>query len=156
MSILRVIVILNVNFADFPFSIKYTEIYTIAEFGTAIIISCGPLVRPIFDKIFRGTVTRLRYATNGATRGKLAPTSDSASHGFSVLDDGEIPLRSIPGAMGKNAPKVTTEIVANRSRERDTIDFEQNHLNDLRSSQKKYGTQHAIVVKTDTRTVTDV
>jgi hypothetical protein len=151
-------VLLNVNFADFPFSIKYTEIYTIAEFGTAIIISCGPLLRPIFDKIFKGTVSRLRYATGGATRGKTTPGSDNASHGFSVLDDGDVPLKSIPGAMGKDAPRVTTQIVASRTDSRD-IDFGFDQSDESSGGSEKYAphsARHAIVVRTDTSTVSEV
>ncbi|TVY17342.1 Satratoxin biosynthesis SC1 cluster protein 4, partial [Lachnellula arida] len=130
LSVLRVIVLLNVDFSDFSFTIKNTEIWTIAEFGTSIIVSCGPVVRPAFEKIFPSTATRLKYGRGSKTRGKLSDNSNnrhiSSNAGFTVLDDSEIPLKPLSSLAGTglhSAAQVTTSVIAGSSEATPKCDF---------------------------------
>ncbi|KAF2804350.1 uncharacterized protein BDZ99DRAFT_575572 [Mytilinidion resinicola] len=97
-GIVRVVAVTTVNFKDFSTDAKDAHIYSVVEVGIAIIVSCSPTLRPIFDKIFR-TISNLSSGTKSnignqylSNRTGRSTTAD----GFMQMGD-EIALKSMDG-----------------------------------------------------------
>ncbi|KAF7550135.1 hypothetical protein G7Z17_g5908 [Cylindrodendrum hubeiense] len=52
-AIVRLISLRKIDFDDFSYSVPEVITWTYAECGVVILVACSPLLRPIFDKLFR-------------------------------------------------------------------------------------------------------
>ncbi|KAK1762011.1 hypothetical protein QBC33DRAFT_552908 [Phialemonium atrogriseum] len=59
-SILRLLSLRSIDFDNFSYSVTGVIIWTYAETGVVILVACSPLLRPIFDKIFRRFLSSAR------------------------------------------------------------------------------------------------
>ena len=101
MSIARVVTIFDTEFKDFTFN-TYNFCWPILEYGVAILVCCGPLLRPLFEKF---TFSSLRHRLKGTEDSSGNATLQNPGRlGFSLLAEGEIPLQSM------TAPKNVTSI----------------------------------------------
>lgn len=92
MSIARVVTILNTDFLDFTAN-TYNVIWPVVEFGVAIFVSCGPLLRPLF-----GNIAAFRTGAGSKSSGRLGRSSMKRSNGyagFSNLTEDGTQLHSI-------------------------------------------------------------
>ena len=107
MSIARVVTIYETNFKDFTYD-TYNYCWPILEYGVAILICCGPLLRPVFDKHSFSSL-RKRLKGNEGSSGS-ATFHNSGRLGFTQLGESDIPLQSI------TAPISVTSITGNAPR----------------------------------------
>jgi hypothetical protein len=104
------VVITRTDYTDLPFSVKQTEIWTIAEFGVAIIVSCCPLLRPVLERIFPAALTtRMKYGTRTTNSAGQSSRNVQPRHGFSVLDDPPMPLTTFTNS-GSESGGPTTHV----------------------------------------------
>ena len=106
MSIARVATIFDTEFQDFTFN-TYNFCWPILEYAVAIIVSCGPLLRPLLPKL---KVLSFRFWWKATSKSDAARSMQHPnSFGFSQLSEPEIPLQSMP------APANVTSITGNAS-----------------------------------------
>ncbi len=108
MSIARVTSILGTDFTDFTFN-TYNYTWPILEYGVAILVCCGPLLRPLFPQILPFSI-KSRLKGNKDISGNESLQRPGHS-GFSQLNEGAIPLQS------RGAPTSVTTISTNAPRE---------------------------------------
>jgi hypothetical protein len=92
MSIARVVTILNTNFLDFTFNI-YNFIWPVVEFGVAIVVCCGPILRPMFNSLasFRSRIT----GNSGKQNSSMLNSNLSRKKGYADISEDGTPLKSI-------------------------------------------------------------
>jgi hypothetical protein len=108
----RVAIILDVSFKDFTFTGKTLHIITTAEAAVSIMVASSPMLRPIFDRLWRTSISTLRYgddstkyklshsantskSSNTLTTGTLRSSLKSKAQGFTVIQD-DIALTPVP------------------------------------------------------------
>lgn len=92
MSIARVVTIFDTEFKDFTFN-TYNFCWPILEYGVAILVCCGPLLRPLFEK---GALFSPGNRPNGTEDSSGNTTIQKPGRlGFSQLGEGEIPLQAM-------------------------------------------------------------
>ena len=53
-SILRIITIVQINFdGDISFTLTYTDVWSVCEPGIAILVGCGPVLRPLLESFLK-------------------------------------------------------------------------------------------------------
>lgn len=104
MSIARVVTIFHTTFTDFTYNTD-NFCWPLLEYGVAILVCCGPLLRPIFEKM------SLNSIRSHLKEGEKSSSSTSFPHagrlGFGQLGAGEMPLQSMA------APSSFTSITGN-------------------------------------------
>lgn len=94
-TITRVVVIYRTSFIHFSASDPELKIWSSVEFAMAIIICCGPMLRPVFEKIFPATLTGRRTKASDNDKSEFPSSVNGRPKGFSRLrglDNSEIPL----------------------------------------------------------------
>ena len=115
MSVARVVSIFNTDFKDFTFN-TYNYCWPILEYGVAILVCCGPLLRPVLEKL---SFTCLRNQMKGSgSLGDHTGLQPPGRLGFSQLGEGNIALQSM------RAPLSVTSITGNAPRTRDHMKHE--------------------------------
>ncbi|KAF2499359.1 hypothetical protein BU16DRAFT_523853 [Lophium mytilinum] len=97
-GIVRVVAVTTVNFKDFSFAAKDAHIYSVVEVAIAIIVSCSPTLRPLFDKIF-STLSNLSSGTKSNVGNQYLSNRTGRSttaDGFMQMGD-EVALKSMDG-----------------------------------------------------------
>ena len=107
MSIARVVTIFETNFKDFTYD-TYNYCWPLLEYGVAILICCGPLLRPVFEKHSFSSL-RKRLKRNEGSSGS-ATFHSSGRLGFTQLGESDIPLQPMA------APKSVTSVTGNAPR----------------------------------------
>ena len=115
MSIARVVTIYETDFKDFTYN-TYNYCWPILEYGVAILICCGPLLRPVFEK--HGFSSRRKHLKGNEGSSGNATFHNSGRLGFTHLGESDIPLQpmaapiSVTSVTG-NAPRRKHETVLN-------------------------------------------
>lgn len=80
-AVLRLLSLRDLDFDDFSYTVPSVVTWTAAETGVVILVACSPLLRPIFDKLFR------RFLSSGRSRNQYnygssrnTPQFNSQSH----------------------------------------------------------------------------
>lgn len=118
---IRLAAVLRVDFTDFTFTARTAHSWSVAECGVAIIVSSSPLLRPIFDRVFKkflsvtGSRNRsgrgLKYDRSnraGSNHRFSRPTTNKNPDGFYPMGDSDVELNGINGN-GQARSKVTIE-----------------------------------------------
>ncbi|KAI9760262.1 MAG: hypothetical protein M4579_001776 [Chaenotheca gracillima] len=119
-GILRVVALVTIDFSDFSYSAKGIFIWSDLEPGIGIVVACGPLLRPLFEKIFPAAAAAIGRHTH--TNNKGNHSHDGGPHdtkNFNRLDDGEVPLKPMTGI---NSSMVTSEGASHKDLESDFKD----------------------------------
>jgi len=109
MSIARVVTIFQTQFKDFTFN-TYDFCWPILEYGVAILVCCGPLLRPVFEKFTLRSLRIHSKRTQDSDGNTILHTPGQL--GFSQLSEGEIPLNPVA------APSCVTSITGNAPRDK--------------------------------------
>lgn len=107
MSIARVVTIYETNFKDFTYN-TYNYCWPILEYGVAILICCGPLLRPVFEKHSFSSLRKYLKGNEGSNGKGTLHNSDR--FGFTHLGESDIPLQPMA------APISVTSVTGNASR----------------------------------------
>ncbi|KAH7136725.1 hypothetical protein B0J13DRAFT_625367 [Dactylonectria estremocensis] len=70
-AIIRLISLRKIDFDDFSYSVPEVITWTYAECGVVILVACSPLLRPIFDKLFR------RFLSSAKRTDQYGPSYES-------------------------------------------------------------------------------
>ncbi|KAM0145512.1 hypothetical protein ACHAQE_011231, partial [Botrytis cinerea] len=109
MSVARVITILNTDFSDFTYNL-YNYIWPVIEFGVAIFVCCGPLLRPILTPIIGALASiRTRLESKQDSRRQSSTIKRGGHRGFSQLDEDGLPLRPIAKGTHTNTISATID-----------------------------------------------
>lgn len=81
-AVLRLLSLRNLDFEDFAYTVPSVVTWTAAETGVVILVACSPLLRPIFDKLFRRFLSsaRSRNQYNNYGTSQNTPHFHSQSH----------------------------------------------------------------------------
>lgn len=63
-AVLRLFSLRSIDFDDFSYTVPKVITWTYAETGVVILVACSPLLRPIFDKTFRGFLSGNKSSSN--------------------------------------------------------------------------------------------
>ncbi|KAL1857639.1 hypothetical protein VTK73DRAFT_8021 [Phialemonium thermophilum] len=137
-SILRLVSLRSVDFNDFAFTVPDVIIWTYAETGVVLLVACSPLLRPIFDKVFRPflSITRSKserpshggsidYLTSGNGPSQQPKIKSKRRSGFVTVGDSEESLElGDVGERGRTHTNIVSghdarEVGPRRSRDRD-------------------------------------
>ncbi|PQE07542.1 integral membrane protein [Rutstroemia sp. NJR-2017a BBW] len=102
-TIVRVVIIVNTNFADFSYSSKGIFIWTAVNFGTGILVACCPLLRPFFERLSPKSLIRSIGTTKSINTSLTADTSRKHSK-FSRLGEDSFPLHEMDHGTGSGGP----------------------------------------------------
>ncbi|PQE05647.1 integral membrane protein [Rutstroemia sp. NJR-2017a BBW] len=118
MSIARVVTILNTDFSDFTYNL-YNDIWPAVEFGVAIFVCCGPLLRPLLTPVF-GSLASIRSRLGSRQDSKLqsSTTRRNGYHGFTHLNEDGLPLHSVGEERNTNTASNTTSITTDARQDR--------------------------------------
>ncbi|KAM0125148.1 hypothetical protein ACHAP3_009895, partial [Botrytis cinerea] len=109
MSVARVITILNTDFSDFTYNL-YNYIWPVIEFGVAIFVCCGPLLRPILTPIIGALASiRTRLESKQDSRRQSSTIKRGGHRGFSHLDSDGLPLQPIAKGTHTNTISATID-----------------------------------------------
>ncbi|ESZ93962.1 hypothetical protein SBOR_5665 [Sclerotinia borealis F-4128] len=109
MSIARVVTILNTDFSDFTYNL-YNYIWPVIEFGVAIFVCCGPLLRPLLTPLFGALASiRTRMGSKQESRIQSSTIKRGGYRGFSHLNEDGLPLQSVAEGTHTNVASVTTD-----------------------------------------------
>ena len=118
MSIARVVTIFDTKFTDFTYN-TYNFCWPVLEYGVAILVCCGPLLRPLFEhsRLFSFS-SFMKKSQDSSGKDSLQKSSRT---GFSQLDEGEIPLRPMAAATNVvsitgDAPRIDREMIPGNKR----------------------------------------
>ncbi|KAF7952622.1 uncharacterized protein EAE97_002119 [Botrytis byssoidea] len=107
MSVARVVTILNTDFSDFTYNL-YNYIWPVIEFGVAIFVCCGPLLRPILTPIIGALASiSTRLGSKQDLRRQSSTTKRGGHRGFSHLDEDGLPLQPIAKGTHTNTISAT-------------------------------------------------
>lgn len=115
MSVARVVTILNTDFSDFTYNL-YNYIWPVIEFGVAIFVCCGPLLRPILSPIIGALASISTRLGSKQDSRRLSSTTKRGGHrGFSHLDEDGLPLQPIAKGTHTNTISATIDAGNNRT-----------------------------------------
>ncbi|TGO32447.1 hypothetical protein BHYA_0316g00020 [Botrytis hyacinthi] len=115
MSVARVVTILNTDFSDFTYNL-YNYIWPVIEFGVAIFVCCGPLLRPILTPIIGALASiSTRLGSKQDSRRQSSTTKRGGHRGFSHLDEDGLPLQPIAKGTHSNTISATIDAGNNRT-----------------------------------------
>lgn len=108
-TILRIPILLSTNFHDLTFDVR-NQLIVLAEPAAALIVSCSPILRPVFDKFFKRVTGRTtRQGTNATGDSRHPPgyhtiggrsNLKAKSHGYNSFGDSDELLEM--GSVAKN------------------------------------------------------
>jgi len=116
----RVAILLGVSFKDFTYSGKTLHIVTISEAAVSIMVASSPLLRPIFDQVWRGSIISSSRNSKDRKKCKSGHSSQSASlsispqsmknksQGFEVMDDG---IKLTPVHVNQHVTRIDAESI---------------------------------------------
>ncbi|KAK8107070.1 uncharacterized protein PG998_009083, partial [Apiospora kogelbergensis] len=73
---IRLYTVMNVDFADMSYSAVNTTTYSAVEPAIAIIVSCSPTLRPLFDRVFGRVLSTFTKSSGQAGTGKSNAKND--------------------------------------------------------------------------------
>ncbi|KAF7907879.1 uncharacterized protein EAE98_011243 [Botrytis deweyae] len=115
MSVARVVTILNTDFSDFTYNL-YNYIWPVIEFGVAIFVCCGPLLRPILTPIIGALASiSTRLGSKQDSRRQSSTTKRGGHRGFSHLDEDGLPLQPMAKGTHTNTISATNDARNNRT-----------------------------------------
>ncbi|KAI1268956.1 hypothetical protein F5Y18DRAFT_172693 [Xylariaceae sp. FL1019] len=92
-TIIRIPVLLTTNFVDLTYDTR-NQLIVLGEPAAALVVSCSPVLRPVFDKIFSGITGRPRTVTGGtssssAFRSTASRSNMKKSRGYTSFGDSQ-------------------------------------------------------------------
>ena len=126
MSVARVISIYETEFSDFTYN-TYNFAWPILEYGVAIVVCCGPLLRPVIQKYTPSMFESRRKTTSEGTVG-----SNPERSRFNRLRDVDCPIQPL------HIPTTSTSVTGEPSR----YDFEESQKGKSRSGDEEQALEH--------------
>ncbi|KAI0595078.1 hypothetical protein F4775DRAFT_571343 [Biscogniauxia sp. FL1348] len=119
-AVLRLMSFKTLDFTDFAYTVPEVILWTYAEVGVVILVACSPLLRPIFDRVFRRFISSARSKSLEPSHGSFnylnsasQPKNKSAVRsGFRSVGDSEESLVEL----GKMHPQSHIESSASGSK----------------------------------------
>jgi hypothetical protein len=106
-GVLRTVAVVNMSFTDISYDIKLPTILCITEIGVAIIVACSPILRPVFDRIFRTIESITNSGVDQSSR-RHSHIINSGYHGRmkELVGDSEVELREGEGVVAQASGSV--------------------------------------------------
>jgi len=92
---------------DISYAMKLPLILSITEIGVAIIVACSPILRPLFDRIFRN-IESIPNSRVDESKGRLSAIVNWGSHGRmeESVGDSEVEFREGEGVVAQASGNV--------------------------------------------------
>ncbi|MCJ1285840.1 hypothetical protein MMC26_005181 [Xylographa opegraphella] len=99
-SIVRLITLVSVSYADITYSVVDALIWSMLEPALGVTLACLPLMRPLFSLVFPDTKSKV--SANSGSGFSFSQSKDNSKK-FRKLDDDEYALRTMADPTGKDS-----------------------------------------------------
>lgn len=107
-GIVRIVTVYNIDYKDFSYSATTASNWAFAESGVAIMTACGPILRPLFDRMMPKTF--LSSHRTGHTSSRHSTRSHNKRKAYGQLQEDQIELDA--GMSGSSRALTSTAATA--------------------------------------------